>query len=127
MIGLTDKEIKFIGFITQNELEYWYKLAKIFVSIPLSDATSISLLEAMSFGCYPILSNIPANLELVINNINGKINENHQSLTLDMQQAIKQFDNKEEITPIIEQNYNIIKKFGNNKTNSQQFIQLFND
>ena len=126
-LGLTDKEIKFIGFINQQQLVYWYRLAKIFVSIPLSDATSISLLEAMSFGCYPILSNIPANLELVINNINGKINENHQSLTLDMQQAIKQFDNKEEITPIIEQNYNIIKKFGNSKINSQQFIQLFND
>ena len=36
-----------------------------------SDALSVSLLEAMSFGCIPIVSDLPDNREWVENGING--------------------------------------------------------
>ncbi len=63
--------VKFVGFLTQREQEEIYKKAKYFVSIPTSDSTAVSLLEAMSFGCVPIVSNLPANREWILDGCNG--------------------------------------------------------
>jgi glycosyltransferase involved in cell wall biosynthesis len=124
-LGLSTNNVEFVGFLQTSELYSWYKKAKIFISIPLSDATSISLLEAMSFGCYPILSNIPANLEFIINNINGKINENSTLLANDIMLVIDLLTNNPiNHKKIIEQNYNIIKQLANTKINTQYFLKL---
>ena len=40
-------------------------------SICTTETTSVSLLEAMSYGCIPIVSNIPANTEWIEDKING--------------------------------------------------------
>lgn len=45
------------------------------ISIPKSDSTSVSLLEGMAVGVFPILSNLPANNEWVTNKENGVIIE----------------------------------------------------
>ena len=63
--------ISFIGYITAQEQESNYRKAKYYISIPSSDATSVSLLEAMRYGCYPIVSNLPANREWIIDECNG--------------------------------------------------------
>ncbi len=63
--------VEFVGFLTQREQEDIYKKAKYFISIPTSDSTAVSLLEAMSFGCIPIVSNLPANREWVLDGCNG--------------------------------------------------------
>ena len=66
-----ENNIRFTGYLnskTQNEI---YKKCTYFISIPTSDSTSVSLLEAMSFGCIPIVSDIPANREWIHNEING--------------------------------------------------------
>ena len=39
--------------------------ATIYLSASLSDSTSVSLLEAMALGAYPVLSDIPANREWI--------------------------------------------------------------
>jgi glycosyltransferase involved in cell wall biosynthesis len=43
----------------------------IYVSVSLSDTTSVSLLEAMACGVFPIVSDIPANREWIQNGENG--------------------------------------------------------
>ncbi len=63
--------VEFVGFLSQNEQEEIYKKATYFISIPTSDSTAVSLLEAMSFGCVPIVSNLPANREWVLDGCNG--------------------------------------------------------
>jgi glycosyltransferase involved in cell wall biosynthesis len=60
-----DRNVKFVGFLSTVEQTNWYSRAKYYISIPTSDSTSASLLEAMSFGCTPIVSDIPANREWV--------------------------------------------------------------
>jgi len=65
------KRVTFVGFLTKDEQNHYYKQAKYYISIPSSDSTAVSLLEAMSFGCYPIVSNLPANREWIIDNFNG--------------------------------------------------------
>lgn len=57
--------VKFLGYLGREELLEFYKKSDIFVSIPVYDATSVSLLEAMSAGCFPVVSDIGANREWV--------------------------------------------------------------
>lgn len=66
-----ENRIKFVGFLTREEQEKFYRLAKYYISIPSSDSTAVSLLEAMRFGCIPIVSNLPANREWILHGING--------------------------------------------------------
>ena len=64
---------KFIGFVSQEENKKQYLHSKIWISNPISDGTAISLLEAMGYGCVPVVSDLPANNEWIINNKNGII------------------------------------------------------
>ena len=43
------------------------------ISLPQSDSVSVSVLEAMAHGCVPLLSDLPANHELVRSGHNGLI------------------------------------------------------
>jgi glycosyltransferase involved in cell wall biosynthesis len=68
---LPQEKYEFIGFVDKNKNYEFYKKSKIWISVPESDGTSVSLLEAMSFGCIPVVSNLPANSEWVESGING--------------------------------------------------------
>lgn len=69
-LGIEDN-IDFVGFLNEEQQNQFYKKSQFYISVPDSDATSVSLLEAMSFGCIPIVSNISANREWIIRNVNG--------------------------------------------------------
>jgi len=66
-----DKSVQWVGYLSENEQSEYYRKSQYFFSLPESDATSVSLLEAMAYGCVPIVSNIPANLEWIENRKNG--------------------------------------------------------
>ncbi|MBK9729735.1 MAG: glycosyltransferase family 4 protein [Chitinophagaceae bacterium] len=70
-----EKQVAFAGWVNAEENATWYRKAKIFVSYPESDATSVSLLEGMSAGCIPLLSDLPANREWITNHVNGIVTE----------------------------------------------------
>ncbi|MBY0380213.1 MAG: glycosyltransferase, partial [Burkholderiales bacterium] len=123
-LGLTDKQIIFTGMISYNELQNWYKKAKIFISVPESDATSLSVLEAMAYGCYPILSNIPANLEWVINQVNGSICQNLDKLDQEIKYAINQISIANTYEKLISFNHQLIAKKAQFEQNIQEFLQL---
>jgi glycosyltransferase involved in cell wall biosynthesis len=57
------EEIEFLGGVDRDRLRDELQSAESFVSMSLSDGTSTALLEAMSCGCFPILSDIEANRE----------------------------------------------------------------
>jgi L-malate glycosyltransferase len=65
--------IEFVGWVDKNTNQSYYNQAKYFVSVPTTDATSVSLLESMASGCIPIVSDLQANREWVQNGINGII------------------------------------------------------
>jgi len=66
-----ENRIKFVGFLTNSEQSKYYRDAKYYISIPSSDSTAVSLLEAMRYGCYPIVSNLSANREWILDEVNG--------------------------------------------------------
>jgi len=70
-----DKHIEFVGFLNQKENYAYYCKSKIYVSIPSTDSVSISLVEAMVYGCIPFVSNLEANKELIEDGKNGFIED----------------------------------------------------
>ncbi|MDD3596690.1 glycosyltransferase [Sulfuricurvum sp.] len=70
ILGLNEK-VTFTGYLSTSEQKEHYQKAAYYISIPSSDATSVSLLEAMQYGAIPIVSNIPANREWILDTING--------------------------------------------------------
>jgi glycosyltransferase involved in cell wall biosynthesis len=70
--GLTNC-VKFVGRLSVDDQARYYAQSRWFFSVPSSDAISVSILEAMSHGCFPIVSDIPANRELIDDTVNGLI------------------------------------------------------
>ena len=65
------QRVEFSGFLSPDELRRSYQRAAVFVSVPRSDGSSVSLLEAMAAGCVPVVSDLPANREWVTDRVNG--------------------------------------------------------
>lgn len=68
--GLQDR-VHFAGRLDAATQDRCYARARWYLSLPESDSISVSVLEAMAQGCIPILSNLPANRELVRGDANG--------------------------------------------------------
>lgn len=67
--------VTLLGFVGRNQIINLLKTSRVYVSVPSSDSTSVTLLEAMACGTFPVLSNIPANREWVKDGYNGIIVE----------------------------------------------------
>jgi glycosyltransferase involved in cell wall biosynthesis len=65
------KAVSFAGFLNAVEQAEIYKKSCCYFSLPSSDSTSVSLLEALAYGCLPLLSDIPANREWIKDSENG--------------------------------------------------------
>jgi glycosyltransferase involved in cell wall biosynthesis len=63
--------IEFTGFVDRAALCDAMADAEVFVSVPSSDGTSVALLQAMAAGCFPIVSDLPTQRELVEDGVNG--------------------------------------------------------
>ena len=74
-----ENSLEFVGFVDSKENSKLYAESTFFISIPKSDATSMSLLESMYYQCIPILSDLPANREWVKSGWNGLIVEDLSS------------------------------------------------
>lgn len=66
-------KVEFAGWLAPEDNIRYYRRAAVYLSLPESDATSVSLLEAMSAGCIPVVSDLPANREWVRDGVNGII------------------------------------------------------
>lgn len=57
--------VQFVGRLNAKDQDACYARANWYLSLPASDSVSVSVLEAMAHGCIPILSDLPANHELI--------------------------------------------------------------
>jgi glycosyltransferase involved in cell wall biosynthesis len=65
--------VDFVGRLDAAAQSAFYANARWYVSVPRSDSVSVSVLEAMGHGCIPLLSELPANRELVRDGVNGLV------------------------------------------------------
>ena len=63
--------VRFIGRVDAATQAGCYARARWYLSLPESDSVSVSVLEALAHGCIPLLSDLPANHELVRRGDNG--------------------------------------------------------
>jgi len=63
--------VQFLGRLPHEKMAELLSQADIYVSTSLSDGTSVSLLEAMGSGAFPIVTDIPANREWIVDGRNG--------------------------------------------------------
>lgn len=108
----------FIGFVDKEENQKQYLKSKIWVSIPSSDGTAISLLEAMGYGCIPVLGDLPANNEWVKNNENGIIVK--ESLSKSLTQALSL-----SIEEVQQKNIELVLNKATKKSNKHKFESLY--
>jgi glycosyltransferase involved in cell wall biosynthesis len=73
-LGVADR-ITFAGAVPNVRLPEYLAQHDIYLSASLHDGTSLSLLEAMSGGLYPIVSDIRANTEWITNDQNGLLHK----------------------------------------------------
>jgi glycosyltransferase involved in cell wall biosynthesis len=66
------KRVEFLGGVAHERLVEILRTSHVYVSTSVSDGTSLSLLEALSCGLFPVLSDIPQNREWI--GVNGAKN-----------------------------------------------------
>lgn len=85
-LGLDSSKVEFVGWLSKEDNIRMYARSKVYVTIPDSDATSISLLEAMYYGCYPVVSPLPSKNEWIRDGINGQYYAGDLNFVLDLKQ-----------------------------------------
>lgn len=65
--------IRFVGDVTHDRMPALLREHHIYVSTSPADTTSVSLLEAMAVGLFPIVTDIPANREWITDGENGRL------------------------------------------------------
>lgn len=124
-LGLT--RVDFTGFVPGEVLQALYAQSRVYVSVPSSDATSISLLEAMGHGCLPVLSNLPANGEWVIDGLNGVIAEDIHHLADDLIRAMQLSVDNEQLAHIAAVNRQLVADKALHKANMAAFARLYHN
>lgn len=123
----TGDDIEFVGFLSQEKLAGYYQNSSLFVSVPESDATSISLLEAMSAGCIPIVSNLPSNLEWIMDEISGFVVDDQNALASIFQKAINKTEAKAEWSQMAELNRRVISSKADFKRNMLGYAEILSN
>lgn len=120
-MGLKDY-VKFTGFIPLPQLVEILSKAHIFISASLSDSTAVSILEAMATGCIPVVSDIQANREWIINGINGYLFNpmDAQDLAEKLNRVI---ENISWFRKAVDMNMQIVQKKADWERNFNQFLE----
>jgi glycosyltransferase involved in cell wall biosynthesis len=101
--------VSFPGWLKPEELAAVLKNATLYVSTSTSDSTSVSLLEAMACGVFPVVSNIAGNREWVQDGINGRLFRLGSPTSL-AQAVLGALSEPELVGPAVEKNKEIIQK-----------------
>jgi glycosyltransferase involved in cell wall biosynthesis len=118
-LGLENK-VTFIGFVSLEDQIRFYRQAQFYLSLPIYDSASVSLIEAMAYGCIPILSDIPANHEWIKDGINGIIYRNQDFNVIKFSEFLS---NKETIARM---NRKIIEERGIFPESMKHFVEKIN-
>jgi len=71
MKQIDEGSVKFLGNVPHKDVAKYLNISDIYISTSLSDGTSASLLEAMTCSLPPVVTDIPANKEWILDGWNG--------------------------------------------------------
>jgi glycosyltransferase involved in cell wall biosynthesis len=116
--------IDFLGRVPHEEMPNLLARASIYVSTSLYDGTSVSLLEALAAGAFPVVTDIPSNREWIANAENGFLVpiSNESILAKKIVEAIR---NKELLVQANERNRELIEQKALWKTNIRKITNIY--
>jgi glycosyltransferase involved in cell wall biosynthesis len=116
--------VRFLGQVPHKEMPNLLAQTDIYISTSLFDGTSVSLLEAMASGAFPIVTDIPANREWIVDGDNGFLipKEDENLLAKKILEAIR---NDKLLLEAFEKNRNIIEQKAYWKENIKKVTELY--
>lgn len=118
-LGIKDK-VKFVGWLSQKENAEYYAKSKIYISLPKSDSFPISLMEAMSGECIPVISDLPAYKGIMKKGENALILSDEEIAKADYLEQALALDNK----IILSRNKAFVEDYANIERNKAKFISV---
>jgi len=112
-----NEKIEFVGWLDAEKNNDYYRRSAIYISLPTSDGTSVSLLEAMSAGCIPVVSDLPVAHEWIDSGKNGIIKIKSKNAIIE---AVKL--NPEAVEKI---NRALIERCATGKTATEKFKSIY--
>ena len=113
-----DDKVEFVGWLDSKQNFHYYSIAKIWVSIPESDARPTSLFEAMSMGCIPVVADVPSLHEWITDGLNGIIVKDINSEFISAACRITEV----EAAAI---NERIVKETATKEANRKKYLQMY--
>ena len=116
--------VSFLGKVPHEEMSCLLGSADIYVSTSKSDGTSVSLLEAMASGAFPIVTNISSNQKWISDGKNGFLIplENEVFLAGKIIEASQNVDLRKGAS---RKNIEIIEKRAEEKKNTSRMIRIY--
>lgn len=119
-----EDQVSFVGQIVPSQMAETLRSAALYVSMSRSDGTSLSVLEAMACGAFPVVSDIPANREWITNGVNGYLvsPDSATELAEKLDRAWHQPDLRETAAVY---NWSLIREKGDYQTNMHRIETAF--
>lgn len=117
------EKIEFLGFVDRQSIVKLFKECGYYISIPTSDATSVTLLEAMAAGIYPIVSNIAANKEWIEDCVNGSVIDINEDEIVNS--IVGTYEDNEYKSSATKKNVEIINERATLQANMQCILESF--
>lgn len=118
-LNISDK-VRITSWLSPEENNEYYAVSRVYVSIPESDSFPISLWEAMSAGCLPVVSDLPAYRGIIKDNENAVVVKDSE-LKGDFFERIRQVDSEK----MIRANKLLVAEFADKETNRRKFCSIF--
>jgi glycosyltransferase involved in cell wall biosynthesis len=120
-----EKQVEFIGRVSQEEMAIELNKAHVFVTVSTTDGDVVSLVEAIACGNYCIVSDIPANHNWIEEEVNGFFVPLYDApfLAETIEKVYQDYSNKKEFGT--ELNRTIVESTGNWDSNMIQAEKLY--
>ena len=121
--GLSE-HVKIVDKVPYEQMPDLYRMAKVTVSVPFSDATPMSVLEAMACGSVPVVSDLPSLHEWIEDDVNGYIVPvtDYEQLA---QRILKVFRNPDNTKAMVKRNIAIVQKRADHDTNMRKMAEIY--
>lgn len=119
-----ENQVSWVGRIDNEKLPDYLAKAQIYIAVPETEGVSASLFEAMACGCFPIVTDLPANRAFIDQGKNGLLIP--VGKPNDLSEAIKEYlNNTEKYSSGIKYNRKYIEQNCDLKTNMSSFYQTY--
>lgn len=116
--------VQFLGRVAHQEMPRLLAEADVYVSTSPYDGTSVSLLEALASGAFPVVADIPSNREWITDGDNGFLvpQENEDVLAKKIVEAIR---NRRLLGEACKKNRKIVEQRAYWRENIKKIIELY--